>query len=289
AEEGNEAFLVYPVDVLASQYKYGFGYDRMNFIHHANDRDFRRLGMDNDVFVWPGTLDNPGIPVDSGIVFLPKNSLVDPETGSIYASETTTINGQEARVRLKTESVEEKFQAYIVSQGEPKGYFFNKTSRELLEEFSPDLLASMDFSDDAIWRFRRAIYNGFTPEQAFGRANAAWQRAQNPISSQEYWENYFRQNPQIAPKHVYYYDNHTGSGDAVSGLLQRNNIGRADTSDTEGELLGFDENNIPNKVWRRGWGAEITGQKGDNDAWLGYDQLEETMLQIASRRMGQQS
>ena len=31
----------------------------------------------NDIFVWPSKLDNPGVLVDAGIVFLPKSTLVD--------------------------------------------------------------------------------------------------------------------------------------------------------------------------------------------------------------------
>ena len=94
-ESGNEVFFIYPTDVLASQY---------NFAFNGWEKDFTKPQSEtkwNDVFVWPQTLDNPGISLDSGFVFLPELTPVDRQTGSKYASEVKVVNGQEKRVMVE--------------------------------------------------------------------------------------------------------------------------------------------------------------------------------------------
>src|SRR3989344_2068460 len=59
----------------------------------------------NDVFIWPSSVDNPGVLVDAGMVFLPETTLVDPETGSKYTSEMRTAEGEEKRVMIEDEKL----------------------------------------------------------------------------------------------------------------------------------------------------------------------------------------
>ena len=91
-ERGNEVFFVYPSDVLASQNDYSF---------NGWQKDFTKMQSEdkwNGVFVWPQDMNNPGISVDAGVVFLPGNIPVDPETGSKYASALKTVESEEKRV-----------------------------------------------------------------------------------------------------------------------------------------------------------------------------------------------
>ena len=73
-------------------------------------------------------------------------------------------------------------------------------------------------------------------------SGAHWKRAENTISAREYWEIFFSKNPHLQPKHVQYY-----VGDPTNAVLEfqrQNNIGRADTSKTDGQLLGFEDHHI---------------------------------------------
>lgn len=98
-ESNNEVFFLYPSDVIASQHDYAFNGAEKDFTKPQSETKW------NDVFVWPSTLDNPGIPVDAGVVFLPENTPVDPQTGSKYASEVKTIDGEEKRVMVEDEKL----------------------------------------------------------------------------------------------------------------------------------------------------------------------------------------
>lgn len=84
AEEGNEVFVVFPTDMVASQYQ--FAQNRLyNDITKAPETssDLNR----NDIFVWNR---NQAIPLDAGIVFLPANTPVNPKNGSKYENLTDT-------------------------------------------------------------------------------------------------------------------------------------------------------------------------------------------------------
>ncbi len=90
AESDNEIFYVFPADVIMSQsgvdeglfHKTSFG-DRERMI---------RIGEQNRVMPYTGEIEHndvsvfveDGLPLDAGLVFLPKSTLVDPNTGSKY-------------------------------------------------------------------------------------------------------------------------------------------------------------------------------------------------------------
>ena len=90
------------------------------------------------------------------------------------------------------------------------------------------------------------VWGESTPEQAarekLQSASANWKRAENTVSSREYWEKYFAKNPKQKPKHLVFYDGDPTS--AIYKFQQRNNIGQADVSETEGTLLGFDDHHV---------------------------------------------
>ena len=75
SERGNEIFIAYPSAHIASQYEFG-NFDN-NVISHAGD-DKR-----NDLYVWAEN-ETAGMNIDAGIVFVPDNAQVDPDTGSLY-------------------------------------------------------------------------------------------------------------------------------------------------------------------------------------------------------------
>jgi hypothetical protein len=111
SEEGNNVFVVYPTDVIASQHLFAFVGSRDGFDDDSG-------GYWNDVFVWPRDLENPGIPIDSGIVFLPEDTLVDPETGSKYASRVENVDGKDVRVKIEDDAVIAAFVEWVENLNE---------------------------------------------------------------------------------------------------------------------------------------------------------------------------
>lgn len=80
-ESGNEVFFVYPADVLASQCYSSTGLAITENAQNRGKVPWQSAGDHNDSFVMPR---ENGIPLDAGLVFLPKNILVNPENGSKY-------------------------------------------------------------------------------------------------------------------------------------------------------------------------------------------------------------
>ncbi len=292
-ESDNEAFFLYPSDVLASQHDYAFNGSGKDFTQPQNETKW------NDIFVWPSTLDNPGIPVDSGVVFLPESTSVDPETGSKYASEIKIVEGEEKRVMIEDEKLVSAFMEWAKKLGDnsPAVQAYNAAYREkhdywkkpelekvcfdvLQQEISSlgfdtetaDKLTNTILSNDGIGAF---IYSGkldwgnLTPEEAahgkLKSASANWKRAKETVSSREYWEKYFVKNPKQKPKHLVFYDGDPTS--AIYEFQQRNNIGQADVSETEGKLLGFDDHHVAN-------------MSKDPRGYVGYDELVEMANKI---------
>ena len=257
-ESSNEVFFIYPSDVLASQHPFAFNGWEKDLTKPQSETKW------NDVFVWPEGVYNPGIPIDAGMVFLPENTPVDPQTGSKYASEVRVIYGQEKRVMVEDTALVDAFVEWgkklddqsplkklFTAYKEERHYY---QQQELKEECFTSFireLESLGFRADAsaalaskligemYWRdsFDQEILQGIVKG-----SGAHWKRAENTISAREYWEIFFSKNPHLQPKHVQYY-----VGDPTNAVLEfqrQNNIGRADTSKTDGQLLGFEDHHI---------------------------------------------
>jgi len=297
-ERNNEIFFVYPSDVIASQFDFAFNGDEKDFTKPQSETAW------NDVFVWPLIPDKPGIPLDSGIAFLPKNTPVDPNTGSKYASVIKKVDGKDMRVMVENEELVTAFadwaekldnkspviQAYINLNENEKRYYYNKQQYErecrdvfhseiiklgFSEEQAIDITNKLFSSTDGINQFQ---YDGYLGDgkisgkskkevaiRQLKAASANWKRADNPIPAQEYWDKYFKQHPEHKPKHIIYYDGNPTN--AIYKFLQENNIGKADVSKKEGELLGFDD-------------RHITDMRKDPRARRGYDELEKDAHEV---------
>lgn len=290
AEEGNEIFFIFPVDVIASQYYYAFNSPLVkDFTRAEKDRSF------NDVFVWTGELENPGISIDAGIVFIPADTLVDPETGSKYASKIE--NG--VRVLVENELLVKKFITWLSSDKSFLANLYNSTLKgnEEFRIFSNYLLEQMKelgFDNEMASRLKDEIYRQInlvldpikltdhypqykqplTREETIQiiadiiltRTMAKFKKAENPITSEEYWNRYFNAHPHLKPKHLVFYKGNPTS--AVLNFLRENNIGQADTSQSEGVLLGFDDHHI----------SDLTDK--NSSAWQGYDDLMKTAEEL---------
>ena len=257
-EGDNEVFFVYPSDVVASQNSFAF---------HGREKDFTRPQSEvkwNDVFVWPNKENGNGIAVDSGMVFLPEFTPVDSTTGSKYSSEIKTVDGKEQRVMTEDKDLVEKFIAWANDLGEDSDAI--KRSRELSEErnyfkrqgmsssydsFCLQEIEQLGFSEDAALQlvdgFKSKIYmktigGEVDFEELIKGSSARFKRAENTVPAKRYWEDFFSKNPDLRPKHIIYYDGDPTN--AVYKFQQENNIGSANTSKVDGQLLGFDDHHV---------------------------------------------
>jgi len=71
SERGNELFVAFPSAFVASQYHFGY-----RSLTGGTEE------MHNDVYVWDK--EEKGMNLNAGLVFIPKNARVDPNTGSRY-------------------------------------------------------------------------------------------------------------------------------------------------------------------------------------------------------------
>ena len=85
AESGNEIFYVFPADVVMSQSSvdqnllYG-GHKEVKIGEQTRKIPYDSQEDHNDVSIFV----DDGLPIDAGLVFIPKDTLVDPSTGSKY-------------------------------------------------------------------------------------------------------------------------------------------------------------------------------------------------------------
>lgn len=286
-ESSNEVFFIYPSDVLASQHAFAFNGWGKDFTRPQSETKW------NDVFIWPDTVDNPGVPIDAGMVFLPKSTPVDPETGSKYASEVKVVDGQEKRVMVEDTELVGAFVEWgkKLDDQSPIRQAFNTYKEERnyyrQQELSKDCfvvcvneLQGLGFGTDASAAlaseligdmYYRESYDDEVLLHVITGSGAQWKRAENTVPSKEYWESYFAKNPDLRPKHVQYYD-----GDPTTAVLefqQQNGIGKADTSKTEGQLLGFDD-------------RHVTDMQNDPRSNIGYDELVATADKIIKEHYG---
>jgi hypothetical protein len=295
-ESDNEVFFLYPSDVLASQHDFTF---------NGAQKDLTRAQSEmawNDVFVWPESVDDTGIDLDAGMVFLPKDTLVDLETGSKYASERKKTDGQEVREMIEDGELVTKYTDWAKGIDDPDSELnqaiqeyrsdmsssaFSK-KRECLKVMKAEML-ELGFSDDAALDIADATLSAMasmgkfywrddmTIEEVAGdlvrKSGAHWKRAEETVTASEYWEDYFSKNPKKKPAHVVYYSGSPTT--AVQGFLKEHQIGTADQSETEGQLLGFDD-------------RHVTDMKNDPRANAGYDKLVEVAHQIIEEHYASQ-
>jgi hypothetical protein len=297
-EIGNGVFFCFPTDVIASQHIFGLAGDH---------KDLRKVQGDDrgwdDVFIWPNTQDNPGIPVDSGIVFLPENTQVDPNTGSRYASEVQIIDGKEKVIMIEDRELVSKYSEWannlydnsevmkvareaFQNRDNPRHSGYDDLSKVCLQElinlgFKNDKISQELANDIKREAYNIALWDSLEKGEDYATKHkdsltrkiqelmddscAKFKKAENTISAKEYWENYFSNNPNLEPKHIVYYNGNPTT--AIYKFQQENGLGVADTSKEDGPLLGFDDHFV----------LDIAR---DPRGWKGYDGLVGTANKI---------
>lgn len=233
-ESENEAFFVFPTDVVASQCRFG-GHMHDNLIT-------AQIGSEtkwNDLFVWP---QDQEMTIDAGLTFLPKSTLVDAETGSKYATREVEVDGRKVRVPEVDEVGVTKFVEWMqglkpedesvrLATSLDSRYDMEQLRAAALEAGVPEriinavLKAENGFQYDlqtfvnggelkTLWVVPPEELEKLSPEERRARSvreflegeSATWKLAENAVSAEEYWERYFAEHPEQRPAHVIYYD-----------------------------------------------------------------------------------
>jgi len=277
AEFNNNIFYIFPSDLIASQKHFYFS-SKSTFLEGVGKH------ISNDVFVWEEKFSDSGISVDSGIVFIPKDTPVDPETGSKY------ILAKDESGNITVEEDKKRINALVTWIEENRGFLeaYHRRIDSLKKRRS-----TADSEIDSIRRltfshFTKTLKNGFgmtqseaerllegiipfmhsdgnvageklaSREEMQGFAqkySLSYKRPLNTVCSQEYWLSYFDQHPERKPSHVVFYDGDPTN--AVQGFLRENGVS---ARSTEESLLGFDKNHIKDTT-------------KDARAWPGHKEL----------------
>jgi len=245
SERGNEIFITYPSAYVASQLNYG----------GSGTLADRGASQHNDKWVY--TKDYEGMPLDAGLVFIPEDAQVDPQTGSRYKM------GERGEPIIPQQRVNEILAArfdkpgFIQTFTQQLPYRMNQVPKEekaalideafvefgitdpdaqkaLLDPSLVDRLASAWGQDG-----EREEYEKIFGEYFQQNADNPYELAANPISSREYWEKYFQENPDKKPSEIIYYSGGDPSR-ALNEWREKNDIVKR-TQDTS---YGFAEHNV---------------------------------------------
>ena len=145
AESGNEVFFIFPADVVASQ----SGTSSAALKHTQGHRvpngtlvPYTSESLNNDIDVHAQN----GLPIDAGLVFLPKSILVDPKTGSKYSSfDAKTMTG----ITMTTETggipAEDYWESYFKEHPE------EKPAHIIYYDGEPETAVAMTLAENGIY------------------------------------------------------------------------------------------------------------------------------------------
>ena len=314
-ERGNEVFFVFPTDVVASQCKFGGQISKdLSSARVSRGREW------NDLFVWP---EGGRIPLDAGFVFLPKSQMVDRKTGSKYATrEVVDEFGNVVLIPEKDEERIERFKNWLkgLSKESPEIVAISNNDYSLIEEKLREigipegcidgmvryskhyrLLVCVekghfgnlgDLSEEQRAQMSEEEIMDYSIRMYLAGHNADLKLSEDTVPAEEYWEQYFSENPEQRPAHIVYYDGDPST--EVREFLIRNGIAReepvfygyerrgdkltgpGDTVERDGKMLGFDAHYIGD------------GEK-DEHLVTEHRRFNEIVLKILKERFGKSS
>jgi len=259
SENGNEIFFAYPSAYIASQH----------YFHGQLGKSGNTWY--NDKYLY--TMDDKGLDINAGLVFIPEQAKVDPKTGSQYemGKDGKPVVNEELFYALSnlledrnfTNWIKENNALEIIDRGtkEQKSHLREKFERQYLSytdemkeiifnynflrqavnnkyEFSNiDEKRQKGIYDDSSSRHRRSM-QFFLEHDLLMQTNQMFKKSENTITSKEYWEKYFAENPDKKPSKIVYY-----SGDptkAMDNFKRKNGI----IKNSQEENLGFNENSV---------------------------------------------
>jgi len=202
-ETGNEIFLTYPSQLIENEY------------HPDDEVDKGR--QNDDVWVW--TKENAGIPIDAGLIFLPENTQVSPESGSKYELDSgfkpqiieenveaiRNLVGEDA---ILNEILEHKGDNTTLKEKLIVGYGLSEELSEMLMNGNLKPLYGLRFKgkpeawtlEEVKEKSTRDIVTLLATNQLLFR------KPEHTVRAKDYWEQYFDAHPEQKPKHVTYYN-----------------------------------------------------------------------------------
>ncbi len=303
AETGNCPFYVIPSALIASRYPFAFNGWEKTFARQSEKKW-------NDVFVWAGD----GVPMELGILFLPKSVLVDPETGSRYKlspkedSPRKVVQDQQLVARFSEwcatlngdADLTEALKAVFSSYGKME------VSRDALQrahKLVEESLLGIGVPADAAAPLSAKIVQGCQHSEVFGYPGEAlpsywcegltsdfslhYVRAEVVVTAETFWRRFFEQHPEQEPRRVVFYDG--DPTDAVLSFQIDNRIATSTewgfglwssrsggTRKLEDPLLGFADNYVED-------------MRNDPRANQGREELERLAMEAVDARFGRVS
>lgn len=210
SEFGYDIYFYYPAEIIGKNYAHNHSLDHS--MYNDNSSGY------NDIMVWNK---GKGIPIDVGLCCIPGNVQVDRETGSQYMldddkkpilSETTIKHVDYFRTHRK--KFEDAFSTLnqLRSDSNRDNYEDKKTKyNQELERLSSEL----GFNSLDIFRKFFNSYGHVYPidlEEFYKEQQLYYQQPNNKqqISSEEYWEQYFKNHPNEKPSKIVYYHSSDG-------------------------------------------------------------------------------
>jgi len=218
SESDNEIFIAYPAYAIEANF------------YHRNDPHTVPNG-DNYNDLWVYMQDHENIPLDAGIVFIREDAEVNPETGSVYElnPDSEPIYDLELKNRINETLDKDGMYDFIILAIEKLGKlrykiddrFAPEEEREivqgLIDEVKEKFDGDLDIAKTILnYHFLTTIktYDGAPQlkEEMGDEIDSRLEdlalkfiKSKDTISSKEYWEKYFDENPDQRPNKIVYY------------------------------------------------------------------------------------
>ncbi len=249
SEKGNEIFITYPSAYIASQYY---------FAGQLNKADG---GYWNDQWVWAN--EEKGMDLNAGIVFIPEQAKVDRKTGSRYEldKDGNPVKNTKFKNDIQKLINSPNFEDFFNSVSKFSSQFsfddFGTANKEVIkqkmfEKFKPFReklekefgitnqrlqLSILEFDWDKLKSPNCSVESVI--EDALKSEGVLYKEAENPISSKEFWEDYFRKNPEKKPSKIVYY-----KGECPTNALKNWQKEAGHEKSSEDEFIGFPERSV---------------------------------------------
>jgi hypothetical protein len=246
SEKDNEIFIAYPSAHVASQY------------HFDGQLNKSGGGYWNDQWVWGN--EEKGMDINAGLVFIPKETRVDHQTGSRYeiGPDKKPVKNEEFFNKMQIMTEWQGFSQFIgdvkvaLTEAEEKNMFtkqsdldrrYEEKMRPFMEILEKNFGITESRLQKSILNFKFLAHFRVDGDRAYysreindclESAGLLYKEAGNAISSKEYWEKYFDQHPEQRPSKIIYYEGNSPS-DALYDWKKSNGLGRK-SGDWSGEL-----------------------------------------------------
>ncbi|MFZ2226142.1 MAG: hypothetical protein WA064_01330 [Candidatus Moraniibacteriota bacterium] len=234
AERGNEIFFAFSSNQIASQYYFNGRLDKKDF------------SVPNDQWIW--TNEDNGIDLNSGIVFIPRDAEVDPVTGSKYeiGENGEAIEDGEQRQVVGDFIMSDDFDDFIKKASESLTDSSDVESRAKTKSLIEELEEKYNIKSRQL---RENILNSSFIQKAVKNLGSKqniiieekwlfYKKAKKTISSQEFWENKFKNQPNKKPSKIVYYEGGNPT-EALARWKEQNGLTKSQWK----EDMGFPEKN----------------------------------------------